>query len=52
MTATHAVIEMIRYLKMDEIEVGTIQIKDLEETVVNAFEDIREYEDESAEVIE
>jgi hypothetical protein len=46
--ATQAVKEMRRYLKMDEVEVGTIQIEDLKETVVNAFEDIREDNDETA----
>ena len=29
-----------------------MQIEDLEETVVNAFEDVGEYEDDSAEVVE
>ena len=44
--------EMSRYLKMDEVEAKTIQIEDLEETVVNIFEDIGEDEDESAKVME
>ena len=44
--------EMSRYLKMDEVEAKIIQIEDLEETVVNIFEDIGEDEDESAKVME
>jgi formamidopyrimidine-DNA glycosylase len=50
MAATQAAKEMRRYLKMDEVEANTIQIEDLEETIVNAFEDIEEDEDETAEV--
>ena len=52
MAATQAAKEMRRYLKMDEVEAGNVQIEDLEETSVNAFEDIGEDEDESAEVVE
>jgi hypothetical protein len=52
MAATQAAKEMRRYLKMDEVEACTIQIEDLEETVVNAFEDIGEDEDETAKVRE
>ena len=48
MAATQATKEMKRYLKMEEVEAWTIQIEDLEEIVENAFEDIREDEDESA----
>jgi len=50
--ATQATNYMRRYLKMDEVEVKTIQIKDLEKTMVNIFEDIREYEDENMEVVD
>jgi len=52
MAATQAAKEMRRYLKMDKVEAGNVQIEDLEETSVNAFEDIEEDEDESAEVVE
>jgi hypothetical protein len=52
MVATQAAKEMRRYLKMDKVETSTIQIENLEETVVNAFEDIGEDEDETAEVRE
>ena len=44
--------EMRRYLKIDEVETITIQIEDLEEIVVNAFEDTGEDDDEIAKVIE
>jgi hypothetical protein len=52
MAATQVAKEMRRYLKMDEVEACTIQIEDLEETVVNTFEDIGEDEDETIEVKE
>ena len=52
MAATQAAKEMRRYLKMDEVEAGSVQIEDLEETVVNDIEGIEEDEDESAEVVE
>ena len=52
MAATQAAKEMRRYLKIDEVEAKTMQIEDLEETVVNAFEDVGEDEDESVEVVE
>ena len=52
MAATQAAKEMRRYLKMDKVEAGSVQIEDLEETVVNDIEGIEEDEDESAEVVE
>ena len=51
MAATQTTKKMRGYLKMDKVEAWTIQIEDLEETVVNAFENIREDENESVEVI-
>ena len=51
MAATQTAKEMKKYLKMDKVKAGTIQIEDLKETTVNAFEDVGEDEDENTEVV-
>jgi hypothetical protein len=51
MATTQAAKEMRRYMKMNKIEAITILIEDLEETVVNTFEDIKKNEDESVKII-
>lgn len=52
MAATQAAKEMRRYLKMDDVEAGRLQIEDIEETMVNDIEVIDEDEDPSTEVVE
>lgn len=52
MAATQATKKMRKYLKIDKVEVGTVKIEDLEETVVYAFENVKEDEDDCAEVVE
>lgn len=51
MAATQATKKMRKYLKIDKVEVGTVKIEDLEETVVYAFENVKEDEDDCAEVV-
>ena len=52
MATTQAKKEMRRYLKMDEIEAGSVEIEDIEETVVNNIESVEEDEDSSVQAIE
>ena len=52
MVATQAAKEMKRYLKMDEVEAINVEIEDIEETVVNDIESVREDEDSSVEAVE
>lgn len=52
MAAIQVAKEMRKYLKMDEVKVGAMQIEDLKEIVINEFKDITEDEDESTEVVE
>ena len=52
MAATQAAKEMRRYLKMDKIEAGSLEIEDIEETVVNDIESVEEDEDSSVEAVE
>ena len=52
MATTQATKEMRRYLKMDEVEVGSVEIEDIEETMVNDIESVEEDEDSSVEVVE
>ena len=52
MAAIQAAKEMRRYLKMDEIEAGSVEIEDIEETMVNDIESVEEDEDSSIEVVE
>jgi hypothetical protein len=51
MATTQAARKMIKYLKMNEVQVRTIKIEYLEKIEVNVFEDIREDEDESTKVV-
>jgi len=52
MATTQATKEMRRYLKMDEVEGGRVQIEDIQETMVNDIEGLEEDEDPSVEVVE
>ena len=52
MATTQAAKEMRRYLKMDEVETGSVEIEDIEETVVNDIESLEEDEKSSVEAVE
>ena len=52
MATTQAANEMRRYLKMDEVEARSVEIEDIEETVVNDIESLEEDEESSVEVVE
>ena len=52
MATTQAAKEMRRYLKMDEVEAGSVEIEDIEETVVNDIESVEEDEDSNIEAVE
>lgn len=51
MTTTRTAIEMRSYLKIEEVETCTMQIKDFEETMVYVFENIREDRNENLEIV-
>ena len=50
--ATQAAKEKRRYLKKDEVEARSVEIEDIEETVVNDIESVEEDKDSSVEAIE
>ena len=52
MAATQAAKEMRRYVKMDEVEARSVEIEDIEETVVNDIESLEEDEESSVEAVE
>ena len=52
MVATQIAKKMRRYLKMDEVEAGSVEIEDIEETMVNDVESLEEDEESSVEAVE